>query len=204
MNPGRMQKFLLPGADILISQFPDGKHKLSFSLKYVVQPQSLILVDCQIPNKILGEALYAKKIPEFAHVQKILPEQSYGIHSHSRMDFLLDDYIFVELKSSNYVDHGHGYFPDAPSTRAQRHLLELMDVIAKNPKNQAWVIFLAQRTDVDSIRPLDLIDPEFGRLLRLGAKMGLHYLGFGISFSADGTVATIGESLPIILNEKSE
>jgi len=56
-------------------------------------------------------------------------------------------------------------FPDAPTQRGARHLLELIDV--KKTGRGAGVLFLIQMDGVKSFSPNDIMDSEFGKALRL-------------------------------------
>jgi sugar fermentation stimulation protein A len=201
LNPGRMVHFLKPGTNVLLAHRPSPTRKIPYSLIYVVGEKSPILIDSQIPNSIFFEALQARLIPQFAETRLIEKERPYGHDLRSKIDFLLDQHIFIEIKSSNYEEKGIGYFPDAPSLRAQKHVKELIEVLEKNDQNQAWVIFLAQRTDVSEIRPLDKIDPEFGRLVRYGVKKGVKTAAFMLDFLNNGCEIRLGKELPVNLEE---
>lgn len=201
LNPGRMVHFLHPNTKVLLAYRPSPKRKLHYSLLYVILDSTLVLIDSQVPNTVFYEALVAHQLPMFAKARLIEKERPYGQNLKSKIDFLLDKTIFIEIKSSNYEEDGIGYFPDAPSLRAQKHVIELTDLISHRQADQAWVIFLAQRTDVSKIRPLDKIDPEFSRLLRLGVKKGLKTAAFMLDFSKNGCEIRIGKELPVDLEE---
>jgi len=203
LNPGRMIKFLVPGAKILVEDRRSPKRKIPFSLIYVVHPNSLILIDSIAPNKIVFEALQNKEISEFKNIKLIQSEKIYGINRHSRIDFLLDNRIYIEVKATNYVEKNVGYFPDAPSLRAQKHVKELIDLIEKNPNFEAYIFFIAQRTDINEIRPFDKIDHEFGKILRKGENMGIKLRGFEINFQKNGYNAVLGKEIPINLVKRS-
>ncbi|UYP43879.1 Sugar fermentation stimulation protein [Candidatus Lokiarchaeum ossiferum] len=199
LNPGRMENFLNPGAEILVENRKSPKRKIAFSLLYVIHPNSLILIDSQLPNKIIKEALQNRVIDQFKHAKLIKPEQTYGKLRKSRIDFLLDNSLYIEVKATNFVHEGIGYFPDAPSIRAQKHITELCEVIEKDSSKEAYIIFLAQRTDITEIRPFDKIDPKVAHLLRAGAAKGIRMLGFLIKYAESGHLACLGEEIPINL-----
>jgi sugar fermentation stimulation protein A len=198
LNPGRMIKFLTPGAKILVEDRTDPKRKLSYSLIYVIGEKSLILIDSIVPNQIVKEALINRKIKEFKLAKEIKWEQKYGQKKRSRIDFLLDSNIYIEVKATNFCADRVGYFPDAPSTRAQKHVKELTHIIQSN-QGQAAVIFLSQREDIEEIRPFDEIDPKFGILLRQAADLGLVLLAYSIKFINGGLQAELGKEIPVVL-----
>lgn len=204
LNPGRMENFLKPGAKIMVENRNSPKRKIAFSLLYVIHPNSLILIDSQLPNKIMKEALQNRLIDQFKDAKLIKPEQAYGKMRKSRIDFLLDNSIYIEVKATNFIHEGIGYFPDAPSIRAQKHIAELCEVIELDSSKEAYIIFLAQRTDIKEIRPFDKIDPKFANLLRVGAAKGIKMLGFLIKYAEEGHLACLGKEIPIDLHPYDE
>ena len=198
-NPGRMVGFLFPGAHVFVERRVSPKRKLDYTMLYVKQGDICILIDSILPNKIIQEALERRQIASLAHTHLIRPEQKYGAGNHSRIDFLLDHRIFVEVKATNHMENGIGYFPDAPSVRAQRHLTELMEVLQQHPKNESVVIFLVQRTDITEVQPFDTIDPKFGKLLREAAAAGVQLLAYQIQIRRKGLVVSLGKKIPVVL-----
>ena len=199
LNPGRMVKFLVPGAHVLVENRSHPNRKLDYSLLYVIHPDSLILIDSIVPNAIVGEALHQKKLLPFLHVRKFQREVPYGQNQKSRIDFLLDEEIFLEVKATNYQENQIGYFPDAPTIRGQKHVKELIQIATSESKNQCYILFLAQRTDIHTIRPFDAIDPVFGQLLREAEHAGVRLLGYSINFKEDGKQAVLGNPIPVEL-----
>ena len=62
-------------------------------------------------------------------------------------------------------------FPDAPTTRGQRHLRTLIQ--AQREGIAAGVLFVIQREDARSFHPHDAADPAFGHWLREAAQAGV-------------------------------
>ena len=62
-------------------------------------------------------------------------------------------------------------FPDAVTERGRRHLEELMALQASGAR--AALLFVVQRGDCDRVEPADLIDPEYGAVLRRAAAEGV-------------------------------
>lgn len=200
LNPGRMIKFLIPGAQVLVENRASPKRKLAYSLLYVKLPQTLILIDSIVPNAIVEEALQQNKVKELIPITEIKREVPYGTNHKSRIDFLLNNRIYLEVKATNYVEDEIGYFPDAPTLRGQKHLEELIKLKKELPDSECVVLFLGQREDIKKIKPFDKIDPEFGKLLRKASKQGVQLLGYGIEFSNGGKTAEIGSSLSVVLD----
>ena len=69
----------------------------------------------------------------------------------TRIDFLHDDgnkKTFIEVKSVTYAMDGVGYFPDAVSVRATKHLNELIAMVEQG--HRAVVVYCVQR-DVNRV-----------------------------------------------------
>ncbi len=67
-------------------------------------------------------------------------------------------------------------FPDAVTTRGQKHLRELMEVVRQG--DRGVIFFVVQRADGKAVAPADAIDPEYGRLLRLAVLQGVEALAW--------------------------
>ncbi len=199
MNPGRMIHFLIPGAKILVADRAKKTRKLRYSLIYVVISESLILIDSQVPNSIVHEALLNQQIPNFNLCRNIRREVPYGRMMKSRIDFLLDNHIYLEVKATNYEENGIGYFPDAPTKRGQKHVQELIELQCDKTRVETYILFLAQRIDIREIRPFTQIDPDFTNLLKQAKKIGTKLLGYSIKFSDYGCNVEIGNQIPVVL-----
>ena len=98
----------------------------------------------------------------------------YSIKKH-RIDFVLsnksNEKLFLEIKSATFVENGIAKFPDAITERGRKHILLLTELV-KSGKN-AGVLFVCQRSDVNSFKPMWDRDPKFGKALLDGFKFGL-------------------------------
>ena len=193
LNPGRMKEFLIKDATILVQKNSNEKRKLQYSLLYVLKNDVIIGIDSILPNKLFEEALRNRLIEEFKDYKEYHREYPYGHDGKSKIDFLIDKKIFVEIKSTNCVIDNEARFPDAPSTRAQKHIKELISELEKG--NEAYVVFLIKRNDAHSVRPYDEIDPEFGTLLRYAITKGLKVIAFCIDYLENGKYAKIGKRI---------
>jgi sugar fermentation stimulation protein A len=121
------------------------------------------------------------------------------MHMAARADFWLrigQREAFVEVKNVHLVyPDARAYFPDAPSTRARRHLNELTEVARAG--NIAVVVFVVQRVGAKSVRPSDVHDPELARTARDAKRAGVRFFAFEVRPSLDGY--TIERRLPVDL-----
>lgn len=106
-----------------------------------------------------------------------------------------DQILFVEIKNVSLCEGGVTRFPDAVTTRGQKHLRDLMDLKAKG--FGAEIVFVVQREDAKSFSPADDIDSEYGRLLREAIASGVKARVLTCSIDPLGGVQVTGRELPI-------
>ena len=78
---------------------------------------------------------------------------------------------FIEVKNVTLKDGNYAKFPDAVTTRGQKHLKTLMEV--KREGLRAVMLYIIQRTDVQVFAPALEIDPEYARLLKEALNAGV-------------------------------
>jgi sugar fermentation stimulation protein A len=101
----------------------------------------------------------------------------------------------VEVKNVTLVENNLARFPDAVTTRGQKHLKELMNEIQNG--NRAVIFFLIQREDADSFAPADDIDPTYGKLLRDAFHAGVEIMAYQCKLSPEEI--SIWRKLPVML-----
>ena len=119
-------------------------------------------------------------------------------HGDSRYDFsftLNGKQCFLEVKGVTLETDGICAFPDAPTERGAKHLKGLTEA-AKNGFG-AYVLFVIQMADVESLHPNDLTDPHFGTALREAAANGVQVLAVDCDVSVDSM--TIHNPVPVML-----
>lgn len=77
-------------------------------------------------------------------------------------------------------------FPDAPTERGTRHVLELAKAL--NEGFRAAVLFIVQRGDAKVFTSNDETDPKFGRALREAVKEGVEVYAYMAIFNGNRTV----------------
>lgn len=168
-NTGRCKEILIPGCKVLLRSENNKNRKTRFSLIAGYKGSKLINIDSQAPNKIVEEALNNKKIKGLEKYNKVCREKTFG---KSRFDFKLSndkgEEYYLEVKGVTLEENGHSRFPDAPTERGRKHLLELVDVI--NTKKGAGVIFLIQMDGIKTFSPNDETDKAFGDALRFAKE----------------------------------
>lgn len=164
-NTGRCKEILTEGTTVILREGKNPSRKTKYDLIAAYKGDKLINIDSQAPNKVVDEALKNSRIEKLKEYKKIQREKTFG---SSRFDFKLMDEenneYYLEVKGVTFEDDGKTMFPDAPTERGARHLMELIDV--KHSGRGAGVLFLIQMDNVKSFSPYDLMDKVFGEALR--------------------------------------
>jgi sugar fermentation stimulation protein A len=175
-DPGRLPGLMIPGRKVRLIYQPGPKRKTDYSLVLVRHGAIWVSVYPVFANSLIKEALTKNTLPMFAGFKDFTSEAKMG---SSRFDFKLDyenGQAFVEVKSVSFVEEGIGKFPDAPTERGARHLMELTEL--KHKGIRAAVIFVSQRSDTRTIIPNDELDPKFGDCLRKAHQAGVELVGY--------------------------
>lgn len=155
-------------------------------------------INTGLPNRLVREGIENGVIRELQGYPLIRPEVRYG-EERSRIDLLLEGtsgLCYVEVKNVTLVEGRLALFPDAVTTRGQKHLRELMEVVRQGERGV--IFFVVQRADGEEVAPDDAIDPEYGRLLRLAAANGVEVLAYRASVSPKEVLLT--HRLPVNLD----
>jgi len=195
-NTGRCKEILIPGAKVLLREELNPTRKTLYDLIAVYKGNKIINIDSQIPNKVVDEALRNKKIQELVKYNVIQREKTFG---NSRFDFKLSNDIgeeyYLEVKGVTLEVEGKSMFPDAPTERGTKHLLELIQ--AKKMGYGAGVLFLIQMDDIINFSPNDNMDVAFGQALREAYKNDVDIFAYECGVGEE--FITLSNSVKIIL-----
>lgn len=173
-NTGSMLQCAIPGHDVLLSVSDNPKRKLPYTLELIRVNGFWVDTNTQRANRVVEEALRNGTLQDFKGMT-IRPEYRFG---SSRIDFMLEgngQRCLLEVKNVTLMaDDEAACFPDAVTTRGQKHLQELMDAVGQGWR--AVILFLVQRGEAKSFIPADDIDADYGRLLRQAVAAGVEPL----------------------------
>ncbi|MBS7621355.1 DNA/RNA nuclease SfsA [Candidatus Bathyarchaeota archaeon] len=181
-NPGRLSELLFSGVKVALKEaMTVGFRKTVYDLVGVYHGGRVVSVDARVPNKLVFEALKNGDLPEFSGYKVIKPEHSYG---RAKFDFFLEGFglkpCLLEVKSCTLVRDGVAMFPDAPTARGARHVLELIKALEDGYR--AAVLFIVQRDGAYRFTANDATDPKFGRALREAYRCGVEVYAYSASF----------------------
>ncbi|MBI1421889.1 MAG: DNA/RNA nuclease SfsA [Gammaproteobacteria bacterium] len=196
-NTGAMLGVSSPGIRIWLRDTLSSTRKYRYSWE-ISEPAEQVYVGVHtgIVNVLVTEAIQNGIINELQGYPRIEQEVGYGAEK-SRIDLMLQNdkhRCYVEIKNVTARDiQGNAIFPDAVSTRGQKHLRELMRVVETG--DRAVIFYCIQRGDIDGFRPADEIDSEYGRLLRTAVAQGVDI--FAYKAAVTPTSIRLTQSVPI-------
>ena len=165
-NTGRLGELLVPGAEVVLEQSDKPERKTKYDLISVYKENlGWVNIDSQATNKVVAEWLAGQG---YTYIK---PEYKYG---DSRLDFYMErgeENFLMEIKGCTLEIDGVGYFPDAPSERAVKHLRELTKAVSAG--YHCIVAFVIAMEGVTEVRPNRTTHPEFGQALEEAKKAGV-------------------------------
>ncbi|MCP3942951.1 MAG: DNA/RNA nuclease SfsA [Desulfobacteraceae bacterium] len=172
-NSGSMKGCATPGAPVWISQSDNPKRKLKYTWELIQTNSSMVGVNTQVPNKLVKSSFENGLVAEFKEYTKVKSEVKTS--DHTRLDLLLENEIgktcYVEIKNSTLVEDGVAMFPDAVTTRGQKHLDELLWL--KRQGHRAVIFYLIQRMDAKVFTPAAMIDKVYAEKLKYVLENGV-------------------------------
>jgi len=185
-NTGSMTGVCQIGAPVQVSFHDNPKRKLAYTWEMIEIGGVWIGVNTALPNKLIKIGLEQQLFLELGTYQTIRSEVVYGQDRRSRIDFVLGDRdraIYLEVKNTTWSIDDVAIFPDTETTRGQKHLRELIDVM---PEHRAVMLYLINRSDKTKFAPGDTTDPVYGQLLRTAVAKGLEVLPCRFDVTPEG------------------
>ncbi len=165
----------------------------------------LIGINSALANTLVGEALERNAIGELAGYSSHRREVAYG-EQNSRIDFLLSGAdraasrrdCLVEVKSLTLrTQNGLGVFPDAVTTRGQKHLQELTTEVKRGKRAVLLFLCPTYRHRAGECRPGDR--REYARLLDAAVREGVEVFAYGVAIEPAENALSLAASLPVEL-----
>lgn len=193
-NSGSMLGLLRPGSSMLLSPSDNPRRKLPYTLELIRHQNFWVGVNTMVPNRMLRLAWENSLIPELQGFNAFRPEVKI---EGSRLDALLQGprgRLWVEAKNVTLVEDERACFPDAPSARAGRHMLELARLARSG--DQVACFYLVQRRDCRCFGPADFIDQDFTSALKEAFDCGLQIMAYKALINRQGI--SLGQRLPLV------
>lgn len=222
-NSGSMKTCWEPNARVILSDFGHIKtRKLRYTLQAVEMADGWVGVNTQNPNKAIEKSIREGVFEDFREYKFVQPEvkinkesrldlalwkenahiESFKISEKRRRvilnskntNSLFEPICFIEIKNVTLKCENNGVsFPDATTTRGQKHLRELIKL--KKAGNRAIILFFVERNSAEWVTTSDNVDPEYGKLLRIAMKDGVEAIAVKAQVSEYGI--EIYKKLPV-------
>ncbi|MBY0515825.1 MAG: DNA/RNA nuclease SfsA [Bacteriovoracaceae bacterium] len=180
-NTGSMKTCWSPGWKALISPATNPERKLKWTLELLSPGKDFIMVNTANANKLAQEALEEKRLAPFADYPIVTAEQKI---LDSRFDFHLTGLkgqpdCWVEVKNVTLLENPpQASFPDAVSTRGQKHLRDLITL--KQQGHRAAMLYVVSRSDAESFTSAGHIDPDYAQALKEAYRAGVEIYAFKV------------------------
>ena len=183
-NTGSMKGLLDEGNEVYLLPNNDPKRKLKYGLEIIKSRKNLVGVNTHMANRIVEHGLKNNLVNELKNNDIIKPEVFFN--KETRFDFLLEkkgQKMFVEVKNVTlFRNKDTAEFPDAPTSRGNKHLLTLIDAIKKSYKT--YLIFLVQIQNMKYFKIAKDIDEEYYKNYLIAKKAGVNFLAYRCDISS--------------------
>lgn len=197
-NTGSMLGLAEPGMRVWLRDTQSETRKYRYSWE-MSEPQTgnFVGVHTGLVNQLVAEAIDNGTIQYLQGYERRQQEVRYGTEK-SRIDLLLTHtdrhQCFVEIKNVTAIaEEDFAIFPDAVTTRGQKHLRELIHVTQSGQR--AVLFFCVQRTDVIAFRPAREIDPVYADYLQVAAEAGVEIYAYKAMVAPNQI--TLHQSIPV-------
>lgn len=173
-NSGSMKSCIEKGAEVYLTPVNDPKRKTKFTWEMIKINGDWIGINTGNPNKIAFDAISENTIPGLPGYTKVKREVKFG---DSRFDVYAEnenERCFIEVKNVTLKEGKYARFPDAVTTRGQKHLRTLMEVKAEGIR--AVMLYIVQRSDVEIFAPATEIDPDYAEALKKAVEAGVEVI----------------------------
>ncbi len=194
-NTGRCKELLIAGRLGYLVKSHNEKRKYKYDLVAIYKDDLLVNIDSQLPNKVVYDFIKAENL--FKNIVTIKREVTF---KNSRFDIYVEyinkneeiEKAFIEVKGVTLFDGKSARFPDAPTQRGTKHLLELVE--AKKEGYKAFVFFLVQAEGIKSFSGNSEMDKAFCDALNIAYQNGVEVICYN----------SIVTSCDVNINEKVE
>ncbi len=188
-NSGSMKSCLEEGARVWLSPVNNPARKTKFTWEMIRIGNGWVGINTSIPNALVYQAMKHDAIEGLKGYTDIRREVTF---MDSRFDICAKGNgptCFVEVKNVTLNEGGVAMFPDAVTTRGQKHLDTLVRV--KEEKMRAVLLFAVQRTDVNSFAPATHIDPVYTEKLNRAMQHGVEVIPWQVDVRP-GSIIPVG------------
>lgn len=170
-NTGSMKSVNIPGADVLLSPVNDPKRKTKFTWEMIKINSQWAGVNTANANKLAFEWVSNNEIPGLKNLQDLRTEKKFHDSRFDIYGYDGEKQVWMEVKNVSLKEGDFALFPDAVTTRGQKHLKTLMQVVEQG--HRAAMIYVVQRSDINQFAAAKDIDPDYAKLLEEAKQKGV-------------------------------
>lgn len=176
-NTGRCKELLIPGAKVVLEDCSHNvNRKTRYSLVAVWKDDMLVNMDSQIPNAAVYKAINENRILGLQNLRHLKREVTFG---NSRFDIYFEseeEKGFIEIKGVTLEQDNIAMFPDAPTDRGSKHVLEMIEAVKQGYRG--IIFFLLQMKGPKLFMPNYQMDKVFSDTLKLASENGVEILAY--------------------------
>jgi len=199
-NTGSMLGLTAPGSPVWLSESDSPTRKYRFTWEMVEADlghgPTLVGINTQHPNRLVAEAVAARRIRRLVGYPDVRREVRYG--ENSRIDILLQcarkGLCYVEVKNVHLSRrHGLAEFPDSITARGTKHLVEMARMVRAG--HRAIMVFLIQRADARKLALARDVDASYGVAFDAARAAGVEAIALRCRLSTEEI--SIDRAVPI-------
>ncbi|WIV12644.1 DNA/RNA nuclease SfsA [Proteiniborus sp. MB09-C3] len=197
-NTGRCRELLIPGVKVILEDCSHNpSRKTRYSLIAVWKGDMLVNMDSQVPNAVVFEALREGKVKVIENISYLKREVTFG---NSRYDIYYESKNqkgFIEVKGVTLENNHISMFPDAPTERGAKHVLEMIEAVKEGYRGALF--FLIQMKGPNVFRLNWQMDKVFSEAVKLASENGVEIFAYDSIVSENGII--IDKPVKIDLNQ---
>jgi len=179
-DPGRLPDILSQKREILLLE-RNGKRKTRYDVIAARMGGEWVFIHSGYHSMFAERIVDSDTLQELAGYKIARREFLYG---KSRIDFLLsnDTRALLEVKGCTLVRDGVALFPDAPTERGRRHVMEMLKAMEEGYKT--FILFLVMRNAV-KFSPNREVDEGFAIALKEAVSRGTEVMAARLGFDGN-------------------
>ena len=185
-NSGSMKTCSDPGSPVMLLHNPKPGRKTQYNLEMVKTGDTWVGVNTGLAN-ILGERIIDAGLTGHEYLEGFRVQRREAFWEDSRFDLKIsrgDENGFVEIKNVTYRSGSTALFPDAVTTRGQKHLNTL--IRARREGFTACNLYIVQRSDCLDFAPARHVDPGYAAAFDRAVQEGVIMIACQLEVQPDG------------------
>jgi len=185
-NSGSMKTCSEPESPVMLIHDPKPGRKTEYNLEMVRSGDTWVGVNTGLANT-LGANIINKGLTGHPQLEGFSVVRREVTWEDSRFDLKItrgDEEGFVEIKNVTYKSGTSALFPDAVTTRGQKHLKTL--IRAASEGYTACNLYIVQRSDCSDFAPARDIDPDYAETFDHAVREGVIMIACLIEVTPDG------------------